>query len=80
MNPVLRSSAAHLFVASLDAPEPDDGDAHHLFRVLRVRGGESVTEYNAVYTKHLPMKRRLPWKLIGKVSDVAIPYFRKMDF
>ena len=46
----------------------------------KVRGGESVTEYNAVYTKHLPMKRRLPWKLIGKVSDVAIPYFRKMDF
>lgn len=43
MNPVLRSSAAHLFVASLDAPEPDDGDAHHLFRVLRVRDGESVT-------------------------------------
>jgi len=46
----------------------------------KVRGGESVTEYNAVYTKHLPRKRQLPWKLIGKVSDVAIPYFRKMDF
>ena len=46
----------------------------------KVRGGESVTEYNAVYTRHLPMKRRLPWKLTGKVSDVAIPYFRKMDF
>jgi hypothetical protein len=46
----------------------------------KVRGGESVTEYNAVYTKHLPLRRRLPWKLIGLVSKAAIPYFRKMDF
>lgn len=46
----------------------------------KVRGGESVTEYNAVFTKHLPRRRQLPWKLIGKVSDVAIPYFKKMDF
>ncbi len=46
----------------------------------KVRGGESVTEYNAVYTKHLPKRRQLPWKLIRKVSDVAIPYFKKMDF
>ena len=43
MNPALRSSAAHLFVQSLDAPEPDPDDAHHLFRVLRVRDGEVVT-------------------------------------
>ncbi|GAB1469652.1 hypothetical protein MASR2M66_05290 [Chloroflexota bacterium] len=46
----------------------------------KVRGGESVTEYNAVYTKHLPRRRQLPWKLIGKVSDATIPYFKKMDF
>lgn len=46
----------------------------------KVRGGESVTEYNAVYTKHLPRKRQLPWKLIGAVSKAAIPYFKKMDF
>jgi hypothetical protein len=46
----------------------------------KVRGGESVTEYNAVYTKHLSLRRRLPWKLIGLVSKAAIPYFRKMDF
>lgn len=49
-------------------------------RFKKVRGGESVTEYNAVYTKHLPKRRQMPWKLIGKVSEVAIPYFRKMDF
>ena len=46
----------------------------------KVRGGESVTEYNAVYTKHLPRKQRLPWKLIQAVSRAAIPYFKKMDF
>jgi hypothetical protein len=39
-----------------------------------------VTEYNAVFTKHLSLRRRLPWKLIGLVSKAAIPYFRKMDF
>lgn len=43
MNPALRHSAAHLFVTSLDAPEPADDDAHHLFRVLRLRDGETVT-------------------------------------
>ena len=43
MNPALRHSAAHLFVASLDAPEPTVDDAHHLFRVLRLRDGETVT-------------------------------------
>jgi hypothetical protein len=46
----------------------------------KVRGGESVTEYNGVYTKHLPRKRQLPWKLIQAVSKAAIPYFKKMDF
>ena len=46
----------------------------------KVRGGESVTEYNAVYTKHLPKRRQLPWTLIGRISDVMIPYFKKMDF
>jgi len=49
-------------------------------RFKKVRGGESVTEYNAVFTAHLPRKRQLPWKLIGAVSKAAIPYFKKMDF
>lgn len=43
MNPLLRSSAAHVFVSSLSAPVPDPDDAHHLFRVLRLRDGEVVT-------------------------------------
>lgn len=43
MNPALRSSAAHVYVASVEAPEPSPDDAHHLFRVLRLRDGEVVT-------------------------------------
>ncbi|MFM2078394.1 MAG: putative ribosomal small subunit methyltransferase [Actinomycetota bacterium] len=43
MNPALRTSAAHVFVASVDVPEPTPEDLHHLFRVLRVRDGETVT-------------------------------------
>ena len=39
----LRSSAAHVVVASLAAPVLDDGDVHHLARALRLRPGEVVT-------------------------------------
>ena len=46
----------------------------------KVRGGKSVTEYNAVFTKHLPSWRQRPWKLIKAISKYAIPYFQKMDF
>jgi len=43
VNPALRTSAAHVFVDSVDAPELDPDDAHHLFRVMRLREGETVT-------------------------------------
>jgi 16S rRNA (uracil1498-N3)-methyltransferase len=43
VNPALRASAAHVFVESLEAPELRPEDAHHLFRVLRLRDGETVT-------------------------------------
>jgi hypothetical protein len=46
----------------------------------KVRGGESVTEYNAVFAKHLPRKRQMPWKLIKAISQAAIPYFKNKDF
>jgi len=46
----------------------------------KVRGGKSVIEYNAVFTDHLPVKRRLPWKLIRFLTKFAAPYFQKMDF
>lgn len=43
MNPVLRHSAAHVVVDNLEAPQLDDTDQHHLFRVLRLRSGAVVT-------------------------------------
>ena len=43
MNPVLRGSAAHVFVESLVAPELDEADEHHLRRVLRIRQTDVVT-------------------------------------
>ncbi len=43
MNPVLRSSAAHVFVESLDDPRLQPTDEHHLRRVLRVRPDQTVT-------------------------------------
>jgi 16S rRNA (uracil1498-N3)-methyltransferase len=43
VNPLLRSSAAHVFVESLAAPTLDAEDAHHLLRVQRLRDGEVVT-------------------------------------
>jgi len=43
VNPILRNSAAHVVVDDLDAPRLDESDAHHLFRVLRVRDGAVVT-------------------------------------
>lgn len=40
---MLRQSAAHAFVADLDAPELADDDRRHLERALRLRAGENVT-------------------------------------
>ena len=37
-----RSATAQVFVADLATPTPEDDDAHHLWRVLRLRPGESV--------------------------------------
>ena len=43
MNPLLRDSAAHVFVSDLASPQLTSEDAHHLKKVLRLRDGESVT-------------------------------------
>ena len=43
MNPLLRNSAAHLVLNNIDTISLSDTDAHHLFRVLRLRDGQSVT-------------------------------------
>jgi hypothetical protein len=46
----------------------------------KLRGGRSVIEYNAVYDRHLPSRRQLPWRMLKRVSDLAIPFFKKNDF
>jgi hypothetical protein len=46
----------------------------------KIRGGKSVIEYNAVFARHLPRKRQMPWKLLKKIGELAIPYFQKNDF
>ena len=43
MNPVLRDSAAHVFVEALAAPQLTDEDDHHLRRVLRIRDSDVIT-------------------------------------
>ncbi len=43
MNPVLRGSAAHVFVETLAAPQLSADDDHHLRRVLRIRSSDVVT-------------------------------------
>lgn len=44
------------------------------------RGGKRIIEYNAVFTNHLPRKRQMPWKLIKKIGEFAIPVFEKNNF
>lgn len=63
MNPVLRNSAAHVFVSSLAVPVPDDADAHHLFRVVRLRDGEVVTVSDGAGN----------WRACRAVGGVLVP-------
>lgn len=43
MNPLLRGTAAHVFVEDISAPELSSDDLHHLQKVLRLRNGEQVS-------------------------------------
>ena len=43
MNPLLRESAAHVFVESLEVPDLSSDDAHHLQRVLRIRPTDVIS-------------------------------------
>jgi 16S rRNA (uracil1498-N3)-methyltransferase len=63
VNPALRHSAAHVFVASIDAPELDELDAHHLLRVLRLRDGETVSVSDG----------RGAWRLTTLSGGVLVP-------
>ena len=48
MNPVVRGSAAHVFVETLAAPQLSDDDDHHLRRVLRIRSSDVITVADGV--------------------------------
>lgn len=63
MNPALRASAAHVFVDDLDSLSLSADDAHHLFRVLRLRDGESVTASDG----------RGSWRTSAVVGDSLVP-------
>jgi hypothetical protein len=46
----------------------------------RNRGGEAEIEYAAVFTRHLPLWRRLSWRVLGAVVDVvALPIIRNNE-
>jgi hypothetical protein len=44
------------------------------------RGAKRFIEYNAIFAKHLPRSRQMPWKLIKKIGEIAIPVFEKNNF
>ena len=46
----------------------------------KLRGGQPVLEYNAVYTHHLPRRRQRPWKMIRAITDRAIPIIQKNEY
>jgi hypothetical protein len=44
----------------------------------RMRGGQASIEYSAIYLKHLPLKRRLPWKVLQFISNkIGVPLIKK---
>ena len=56
MNTALRRSAAHVFVASIEAPALSDEDMHHLVRVLRLRAGEQVSVSDGFTMRSAPAR------------------------
>lgn len=45
----------------------------------RLRGARPAIEYSAVYDRHLPAHRRLPWALLEEVlTRVAVPLIQRM--
>ncbi|MEZ4886634.1 MAG: hypothetical protein R3E32_18040 [Chitinophagales bacterium] len=46
----------------------------------KIRGGEPFLEYNMVYSLHLPLVRRTPWKAFkGLTKYLAVPIFERFE-
>ena len=46
----------------------------------KLRGGRSTFEYNAVFDRHLPGNRQIPWTIMKWITDQAEPFFKKNNF
>lgn len=73
MNPVLRTSAAHVFVESVHAPLLSADDEHHLARVLRLRDGETVTVSDGLGSWRPTVLRAGVLDPTGDVVEVPAP-------
>jgi len=48
-------------------------------RFKRLRGGKAHVEYSAVYHRHLPWTRRLPWAIIQGLTRLLLPWLKKYE-
>lgn len=68
---VLRGAAAHVLVDDVGAPLLSDADVHHVFRVLRVGSGETVTVTDGAGRWRTCHAGNAELEPIGEVHEVA---------
>jgi 16S rRNA (uracil1498-N3)-methyltransferase len=76
----LRRAAAHVLVADVDVPVLDEPSAHHVFRVLRVRDGETVTVTDGAGRWRACTARGGELEVTGDVATVDRPEPRTVAF
>lgn len=69
----LRNSQAHAFVSSLDVPQLDDIDAHHLGRVLRLRDGAEISVSDGLGRWRLARYSKVGLEPTGEVHTMPSP-------
>ena len=73
----LRNSAAHVIVNNLHHIDLDDADAHHIFRVLRVRDGQLVTATDgAGHWRECRVVGRDALEPTSAINEIAAPRYR----
>jgi 16S rRNA (uracil1498-N3)-methyltransferase len=73
VNDVLRRSAAHVLVGDVASPELDDAAAHHVFRVLRVADGDTVTVTDGAGVWRVCRVVGATVEAVGEVNRVGRP-------